>query len=88
MKTMINIGKCTYTYTQTYTKLHLHTAKSTVSHISQQNHKESWLLQRICSYKMGGCDPLREPETCIVIEQTMAKAKNHKKCCFKLARFW
>ena len=24
---------------------------------------------------MGGCDPLREPETCIVLEQTSAKAK-------------
>ena len=25
--------------------------------------------------KWGGCDPLREPETCIVLEQTSAKAK-------------
>ena len=37
--------------------------------------------------KWGG-DPLREPETCIVLEQTIAKAKNRAKCCFKMAKFW
>ena len=50
--------------------------------------RQTWLLQRICSYKMVGCDPLREPETCIVLEQTIAKAKNRAKCCFKMAKFW
>ena len=38
--------------------------------------------------KWGGCDPLKEPETCIALEQTSAKAKNRAKCCFKTAKFW
>ena len=34
--------------------------------------------------KWGGCDSLREPETCIVLEQTSAKAKTVQSVASKL----